>query len=58
MAKIAISELRPAGADLFEGSESFMHELNEQEIAFVVGGACSEYDIEVEILWTAFCFKF
>jgi hypothetical protein len=38
MAKITISELRPAGADLFEGSESFMHELNEQEITDVLGG--------------------
>jgi len=38
MAKITISELRPAGADLFADSESFMHELNEQEIADILGG--------------------
>jgi len=38
MANITISDLRPTGANLFEGSESFMHELNEQEIADVLGG--------------------
>ena len=38
MAKITISELRPAGADLFADSESFMHELNDQEITDVLGG--------------------
>ncbi len=48
MAKIAISELRPTGADLFQDSESFMHELNEQEIADVLGGA-------VVITWTFVC---
>ncbi|MCJ8279568.1 MAG: hypothetical protein MJK14_06450 [Rivularia sp. ALOHA_DT_140] len=48
MAKITISELRPAGADLFEGSESFMHELSEQEITDVLGGA-------VVITWTFVC---
>ncbi len=52
MAKIAISELRPAGAELFEGSESFMHELNEQEIAGVLGG------FKLKILWSGFCLEF
>lgn len=38
MARIAISELRPLGADLFESSESFLHDLTEQEVADVLGG--------------------
>ncbi|MEO1430176.1 MAG: hypothetical protein AAFV71_14145 [Cyanobacteria bacterium J06633_8] len=57
MAKITISELRPAGADLFDGSESFMHELNDQEVSFVLGGAAAKSDFELEILWTAVCVK-
>lgn len=55
MAKIAISELRPAGADLFNGSESFMTELTETEMAYVNGGdkikACiawSFFEVEYE----------
>lgn len=38
MANIAISELRPAGADLFDGSESFMMELSDDELG-ITGGA-------------------
>jgi hypothetical protein len=38
MAKIAISELRPAGVDLFAGSESFMHELTDTEMDYTNGG--------------------
>ncbi|MEW5858162.1 MAG: hypothetical protein AB1861_12400 [Cyanobacteriota bacterium] len=49
MAKITISDLHPAGADLFEGSESFLHELSEQEIADVLGG------FKLQILWSGFC---
>lgn len=48
MAKITISELRPAGADLFQEHESFMHELNEQEISDVLGG-------DVVITFTLIC---
>lgn len=49
MAKIAISELRPAGADLFDGSQSFMTELNDQEISDVLGG------FKFQLLYTALC---
>jgi hypothetical protein len=50
MANITVSDLRPAGSDLFADSESFMHELTEQEIGGVLGGG---YFI---LLYTAFCF--
>ncbi|MEA5603412.1 hypothetical protein [Nostoc sp. UHCC 0252] len=49
MANIAISNLRPAGADLFQDSESFLHELTEQEVTDILGGA------KVSILWSAIC---
>ena len=38
MAKIAISELRPAGAELFDGSESFLQELTDTELNGTKGG--------------------
>ena len=37
MAVIKISELRPAGSELFQDSESFLNELNDQEMS-VSGG--------------------
>ncbi|OUL37310.1 hypothetical protein BV372_02625 [Nostoc sp. T09] len=39
MAVIKISELRPAGSELFQDSESFLNELNEKEALSLVGGA-------------------
>lgn len=38
MASIAIHDLRPAGADLFAGSESFMSDLVNDELNTVNGG--------------------
>ncbi|KYC37645.1 hypothetical protein WA1_39995 [Scytonema hofmannii PCC 7110] len=38
MANIKISELRPAGSELFQDSESFLNELNEREMAGLEGG--------------------
>ena len=38
MANILISDLEPAGANLFRDSESFLHELTEQEVGDVLGG--------------------
>lgn len=38
MAFINISELRPAGAELFQDSESYLNELNEQEVSLAIGG--------------------
>ncbi len=39
MAKIAISELRPAGAELFAGSESYLQELTDTELDATKGGS-------------------
>jgi len=38
MANIVISELRPAGAELFDGSESFMSDLTDSELDSTKGG--------------------
>ncbi len=39
MASIKIAELRPAGSELFAGSESFLNELNDShEMEHVLGG--------------------
>ena len=38
MASININNLQPAGSDLFNDSESYLNELNKQEIDFVNGG--------------------
>ena len=49
MANIIISDLDPAGANLFRDSESFLHELTEQEVGDVLGGWW------IKILWTLAC---
>ncbi len=49
MANVTISNLTPAGSELFQGEDSFIHELSEQEISDVLGGG------RVQILWTAVC---
>ena len=38
MANISISDLRPAGADLFLDSESYLNDLTEQEMMGTLGG--------------------
>jgi hypothetical protein len=47
MAFLKISELRPAGSELFQDSESYLNELNEQEISATVGGDGSDLNISV-----------
>ena len=42
MAKIKISELRPAGSELLQDSESFLNELSDHDLENVVGGAVIE----------------
>jgi hypothetical protein len=51
MASITISDLRPAGTDLFRDSESFLHELTEQEVGNVLGLG----PWWVKIAWTVVC---
>ncbi|NES78077.1 MULTISPECIES: hypothetical protein [unclassified Okeania] len=44
MAKINISDLNPAGADLFLDSESYLNDLTEGEMANTLGGgSCCWY---------------
>lgn len=43
MASIKVAELRPAGSELFQDSESFMNELNEMDTLSVHGGNDSKY---------------
>ncbi|MEY2856102.1 MAG: hypothetical protein RLZZ74_411 [Cyanobacteriota bacterium] len=38
MATLKISELNPAGAELFQDSENFLEELSDRELGLVVGG--------------------
>ncbi|MCC5647542.1 hypothetical protein LC607_32470 [Nostoc sp. CHAB 5824] len=47
MASIKISELRPAGSELFQDSESFLNELNEKETLSLVGGAFTAVGVSV-----------
>ncbi|NJL63521.1 MAG: hypothetical protein HC903_18910 [Methylacidiphilales bacterium] len=47
MAFLKISELRPAGSELFQDSESYLNELNEQEISATIGGGGSDVNISV-----------
>ncbi|OUL37309.1 hypothetical protein BV372_02620 [Nostoc sp. T09] len=47
MAVIKISELRPAGSELFQDSESFLNELNEKEALSLVGGAFTVVGVSV-----------
>ncbi len=46
MANLTISNLSPAGSELFQGEDSFLHELSEQEINDVLGAG------RVTIAWT------
>jgi len=39
MANIVISDLRPAGSELFSDSESYLRDLKEQEMMYTAGGA-------------------
>ncbi|MDY7003089.1 MAG: hypothetical protein SWX82_03710 [Cyanobacteriota bacterium] len=41
MPNINISDLRPAGADLFLDSESYLNDLTEEEMMNTLGGAGS-----------------
>ncbi|MGL6339292.1 MAG: hypothetical protein ACRC80_09145 [Waterburya sp.] len=41
MAKIKLSELSPAGSELFQGRESFLNELSDRELSNVFGGSDS-----------------
>jgi hypothetical protein len=62
MASIIISDLEPAGANLFRDSESFLHELTEQEVGSVLGGlknttAELSSDVTIVIAFTLLCVR-
>ena len=48
MSTIKIHELKPSGIELFEDSESYLNQLNEDEIAQVVGGVFA-LNLEINI---------
>ncbi len=48
MASIKISELRPAGVELFQDSESFLNEIGEQEMG-ITGGYTAAISVSVVI---------
>ncbi len=50
MANINISDLRPAGADLFLDSESYLNDLTQGEIEGVVGGKL--VTVRLVLIWT------
>jgi hypothetical protein len=41
MASIKISDLKPAGSELFSDSESYMSELGDSELGIINGGGIS-----------------
>ena len=49
MAEIKLSELRPAGSELLQDSESFLNELSDRELENVVGGD-GNYSVVVRVL--------
>lgn len=50
MASIKISELHPAGVELFQDPESFLDELNERETSIVFGGKKDDGDVAVSVI--------
>ena len=50
MANIKISELRPAGVELFQDNESFLDELNERETLTLLGGKKNNDDVNVSVI--------
>jgi hypothetical protein len=55
MPSINISDLRPAGSELFSDSESYMAELGDSEFEMINGGATPatpSISVSVSIRWT------
>ena len=53
MASIKIDNLQPTGSDLFNDSESYLNELNNQELELVNGGSTIELSIIITVTVTA-----
>jgi hypothetical protein len=52
MPSINISDLRPAGSELFSDSESYMAELGDSEFEMINGGGTPTISVSVSIRWT------
>ncbi|MDJ0732600.1 MAG: hypothetical protein QNJ47_00710 [Nostocaceae cyanobacterium] len=50
MANINVSELKPVGSDLFIDSDSFINELNDDELGQTIGGIPTG-----TVTWTPVC---
>lgn len=48
MAKIKLSELSPAGSELFQDAENFLPELSDREIENVIGGSNSAATVSIK----------
>jgi hypothetical protein len=48
MAKIKLSELSPAGSELFQDAENFLPELSDREIENIVGGSDSAATVSIK----------
>jgi hypothetical protein len=49
MAKLKINELKVTGAELFEDSETFLHDLTNEEVKGAVGGRSIYYPTTVDL---------
>ncbi len=47
MANITISDVHPAGSELFQGSESFLSDLTDHEQIYITGGLVSMTGLSV-----------
>ncbi|HEY9800738.1 MAG TPA: hypothetical protein V6D25_10295 [Leptolyngbyaceae cyanobacterium] len=54
MAEIKITELRPTGSELFEDSETFLKELNDEEMTVTLGGSDSLLSISADTVDKSF----
>ncbi|WP_445633505.1 Bacteriocin [Nostoc sp. DSM 114161] len=54
MAEIKITELRPTGSELFEDSETFLKELNDDEMTVTLGGSDSLLSISLDTVDKSF----
>ena len=54
MAEIKITELRPTGSELFEDSETFLKELNDDEMTVTLGGGDSLISISADTVDKSF----
>jgi len=52
MANISISDLNPAGYELFAGSESYLEEIQDDELENNISGGSTPWCVAASIAWT------